>query len=115
MPLDDGDLEYIKIEHHSDYDWVPDKAKDLIAEMILLVTRDQMEELHGEADRSMLAAWFSTLLEKWPDFARAFYRASIGESEKIWDLGECEAVAVAGQVGGCSFVFFRQKHAGVPV
>ena len=113
MPLDDANIEYSKIEHDFGYDWVPDKAKDLIAELILLVTRDQLEELHGESDRSRRTTWFWVWLEKRPDFARAFYRASIGEGEKIWDLGQCEAVSVDGPGGGCGFVFFRRKLAGV--
>ena len=104
-PWAEGDEEYSNIEQNTGYDWVPDQAKELMAEMNLLVTYDQLVELEAKQQSQKALA----------DFARAFVRASQGDYEIVEELENCLMVTSGIREDGSSYVFFVTKPEGVAV
>ena len=104
-PWDEGNGEYSNIEQKTGYDWVPDQAKELMAEMNLLVTYDQVVAL--EAKRRFQKAK--------ADFARAFCRVMRGDYEIVEELENWLLVTSDIREDGTAFVFFVTKPEGVAV
>ena len=112
-PSDEGKQEYSKAEQSARCDWVPEKAKNLIADLVLRITCDQLAELEGEAARSSSLTWVRQLVERWPVLAKAFCQTIAGEAVQIEDLGDWEVVAVPNPVNGSGCVLFRMKANGL--
>ena len=104
-PWDEGNEEYSNIEQKTGGDWVPDQAKELMADMNLLVTYDQLAELEAKGRFQKTKA----------DFARALCRVMRGDYEIVKELENCVLVASGIKEDGSSFLFFVSKPEGVAV
>ena len=100
-PWAEGNEEYSNIEQNTGYDWVPDQAKELMAEMNLLATYDQL--LVGlEAMR------------RFPEARAKFYdpllRTNPGDYFRvIEELRDCISVAVVEKQVVARWVFFLER------